>query len=139
MSAPLQSTTSSPEVWKISVPYQKGCFLPQYFLSLSVHFLMRKVEIRGHIHLSDAEGAEMFLGVEYHMHLLALLSTAKAEASIAFAIATTPRTSVKLHLTSFPLMIFSRICPSHGQKTCSSHSEFCLHEQKLKAKPAKPL
>lgn len=79
MSAPLQSTTSFPEVWKIGVHYQKGCFLSQYFLPLSIHFLTRKVEIRGHIHLSDAEGAEMFLGVMHHMRLLALLSTAKAK------------------------------------------------------------
>lgn len=61
MSAPPQTTASTPEVWKIGAPYQKGCFLPHFFLSFPIHFLIRKVVIRGHVHLNG--GAEMFLRV----------------------------------------------------------------------------
>lgn len=63
----------------------------------------------------------------------------KQRGSITFAMATTPCTLVKLHLTSFPLVILSWNCPSHGQKDCNSHSEFHLYGQKSKAQPAQPL
>lgn len=115
-------------------PFSEGeSFLSQFSLSLSIHFLIRKVEIRGNIHRSCGNVPENIVS---HAFVSPALNSYSEEASITFAMATTPCTFVKLHLTSFPLMIFSWICPSHGQKACNSHSEFCLYGQKLKAKPA---
>lgn len=116
--------------------FKRGKFFSSILPFSLNSFLDQESGIRGDVHLGCGNVPG---GITSRAIFSAALNSYSKETSITFAMATSPCTVVELHLTSFPPIIFSWICPSHGQKACNSHSEFCLHGWKLKAKPAQPL